>query len=247
MRTLVEDSQIAVYDDFLSQNDLKALRGAAQTQPMKFQHVPEVRPVYLLGGGSGLESSNVVRLSGSRRELLPEDRFPTDDLPYLLCPTGLPIDRLLDAVARKAKRVPGLVGKEKADWVALSGKTLLYPQNAGLQWHDDAKFYSGAFAFYYHPEWNSLWGGELLVAAPDRRIPGWTPQHLFDNRQNSAALLRKGMGRYLMPLPNRLVLIAPGVHHMISRVSASAGDHFRASVAGFFVRKKGLRVLSEGA
>jgi hypothetical protein len=248
MKTLVEDDQIAVYDDFLPTRDLRALQDAAQKQPFKFQHVPEIKPVYLLGGGSGLESSNVVRLSGSRSKLLPRERFPADaDLPYFLYPTNGPIDRLLDQVAAVARRVPRLVGREKSDWVALSAKTLLYPANTGLQWHDDAAFYRGAFTFYYHPEWNALWGGELLVAAQDERIPSWKPRHLFDNRLTSAALLRQGIGRYVMPLPNRLVLIGPRVYHMIARVTASAGDHLRASVAGFFVSRKGLEILTAEA
>jgi hypothetical protein len=245
VKTLVEDDQIAIYDDFLPAKALKALQDAAQTQPFKFQHVPDIKPVYMLGGGSGLESSNVLRLSGSRAKLLPRDRYPADaDLPYLLYPTHGPIDGLLDQIAAVARHVPRLVGRERTDWVALSGKTLLYPANTGLQWHDDAGFYRAAFAFYYHPEWNALWGGELLVAAPDKQIPSWTPRHLFSNRANSAALLRQGIGRYVMPVPNRLVLIGPGVHHMIARVTTSAGDHLRASVAGFFVSRKGLEILT---
>jgi hypothetical protein len=82
VKTLVEDDQIAIYDDFLPAKALKALQDAAQTQPFKFQHVPDIKPVYMLGGGSGLESSNVLRLSGSRAKLLPRDRYLADaDLP----------------------------------------------------------------------------------------------------------------------------------------------------------------------
>ena len=43
-----------------------------------------------------------------------------------------------------------------------------------------------------------------------------------------------GMGQYISPKPNRLVVIAGGNPHMINKVSPSAGDHGRCTIAGFF-------------
>jgi hypothetical protein len=47
-----------------------------------------------------------------------------------------------------------------------------------------------------------------------------------------------GVGTWIMPKTNRLVLMAPGVYHSINRVDDDAGDHVRCSVVGFYKREK---------
>ncbi len=58
----------------------------------------------------------------------------------------------------------------------------------------------------------------------------------LDNEQENARLGRIGLGRYIAPRPNRLVVIVGGTPHMINRVSPAAGDHVRCSISGFFHR-----------
>ncbi len=61
------------------------------------------------------------------------------------------------------------------------------------------------------------------------------PGHL-DNAEVNEALMAAGMGHYIMPRPNRLVVMKTGNPHMISKVQAAAGDHVRASVTLFLIR-----------
>jgi hypothetical protein len=58
----------------------------------------------------------------------------------------------------------------------------------------------------------------------------------LDNREVNAALMEFGMGHYVMPKPNRLVVMRTGNPHMISKIHPAAGDHVRASVTLFLIR-----------
>jgi hypothetical protein len=60
----------------------------------------------------------------------------------------------------------------------------------------------GGFTFYAHKQWNAEWGGELLVSDEQG---GQTPTP-FDNSALSEQLLQRGMGTWIAPKPNRLVL-----------------------------------------
>lgn len=44
-----------------------------------------------------------------------------------------------------------------------------------------------------------------------------------------------GCGNFIMPKPNRLVILG-AAPHMVTRVNAAAGASVRASAAGFFLR-----------
>jgi len=47
--------------------------------------------------------------------------------------------------------------------------------------------------------------------------------------------LKNGMYRaYIMPKPNKLVIITSGIIHSIKKVKEAAGDRVRASITGFF-------------
>lgn len=58
----------------------------------------------------------------------------------------------------------------------------------------------------------------------------------LDNTEVNEALMEQGMGYYVMPKPNRLVVMKTGNPHMISKVQPAAGDHIRASVTLFLIR-----------
>jgi hypothetical protein len=58
----------------------------------------------------------------------------------------------------------------------------------------------------------------------------------LDNSEVNEALMDSGMGFYIMPKPNRLVVMKTGNPHMISKIHPAAGDHVRASVTMFLIR-----------
>jgi hypothetical protein len=103
-----------------------------------------------------------------------------------------------------------------------------------LSWHNDAQIYRGSFAYYAHPEWNALWGGELMVAnelvqerssAVLAKSEHPSEDVQFDNPEENKNLMEEGYGRFVAAKSNRLVLIGSGVSHMVSHVHAAAGDH----------------------
>jgi hypothetical protein len=148
-------------------------------------------------------------------------------------PSQTPLDVVLTNLLGESDSFAEVVGDS---WRHISARAYVYPRGAGLSWHrDDSAAYTGAYIYYAHPLWNAHWGGELLIAEDtpaDLPIMG----HRFENEAYSEALLEQGVGRFVMPKPNRLVLLG-GAPHAVSAVSAAAGDHIRASVSGFFLRQ----------
>jgi Rps23 Pro-64 3,4-dihydroxylase Tpa1-like proline 4-hydroxylase len=145
---------------------------------------------------------------------------------------------VIAAIRKNPEFYEGLVGK---DWDRISARPYVYPQGTGLSWHvDDSELYAGAFIYYAHPHWNAHWGGELLVAERDPEQDeqlGEMPimGHRFETEAYSERLLEMGCGNFIMPKPNRLVILG-GAPHMVARVNAAAGASVRASAAGFFLR-----------
>jgi hypothetical protein len=145
-----------------------------------------------------------------------------------------PLAPLLEQVlTRKDLHDLHLVG----EWNRVVGRPYVYPRDTALSWHvDDHELYAGAFIYYAHPTWNAHYGGELLIAETDgAELP--IMGYRFETEPYSDALLEVGCGNFVMPKPNRLVILA-GAPHMIARISSAAGHHVRASVAGFFLRPK---------
>lgn len=147
-------------------------------------------------------------------------------------PEGHPLAQLVAAVTADEELLQGVVAD---DWDRVSVRPYVYPQGTSLSWHvDDHELYAGAFVYYAHPHWNAHWGGELLIAETEGdELP--VMAYRFETEDYSERLLESGAGRFVMPKPNRLVLLG-GAPHMVSRVSAAAGASVRASVSGFFLR-----------
>ena len=102
------------------------------------------------------------------------------------------------------------------------------------------------------------WGGELLVAdesvkdlrAPELEFYGDNPPrgsapHL-DNAFENEKLFEVGIGQYVLPKPNRLVVIAGGNLHRINSAEG-AGDRVRCSVSGFFLSRTAKRGGPDGS
>lgn len=149
-------------------------------------------------------------------------------------PTGTGIDRVIALILNRADDFAPVVGQKGAAWDRTTATASLYPQQTGLSWHMDGGRYAGAYIYYAHRVWNAQWGGELLLAdlPPGRRL---VRDHL-DNALESELILDRGVGRYIMPKPNRLVVLRGGVLHQLRKVDPAAGDHVRCTIGGFFLR-----------
>ncbi len=136
-----------------------------------------------------------------------------------LDPFGVPLDAFANAVIPHVRRNVRTCGKEGRHWVAVMFKLYAYGPGTCAPWHSDGKRHSGAFVYYYHDAWHHEWGGSLLIASRRRKL--WRSK------------ARTDLGTFVVPRPNRLVLIGPETLHMVGRVSAPASC--RLSIAGFLM------------
>jgi len=168
-------------------------------------------------------------------------------------PTETVVDELMKGVVDCEDRIAPIVGKRGPDWAVFSATPTIHVAGQGEAWHRDADNRAGSWVYYAHPEWNVEWGGELLLSQekdipPEYGVylhrlrpmadlpdpPAWR-SHL-DNQDASQLLMSHGIGSYVFPKPNRLVVVKGGTPYAIAKTRASAGRHVRASFGGFFLR-----------
>lgn len=163
------------------------------------------------------------------------------------CPTGAPIDALVEWIRAQTPQVEEIIGAAGSDWNGFSFVPWIYPPGSGLSLHVDGgsksnrvegSSKSGAFTFFAHPDWRLHWGGYLLVLDP--RTPGSEEKELdsafMRDDVESERVFDPGLALTIFPRPNRLVYISPSAQHLLTRVDVNAGEKARISVAGFFIR-----------
>ncbi|MYF24238.1 MAG: hypothetical protein F4224_02965 [Nitrospira sp. SB0678_bin_10] len=77
-----------------------------------------------------------------------------------------------------------------------------------------------ALATYVHSEWNTDWGGELII------------YHARKDPRGNRVL---DVAQCIAPEPGSLALFAVPRFHRVCRVDALAGEHKRLSIAGWFM------------
>jgi hypothetical protein len=124
-----------------------------------------------------------------------------------------------------------------------------YPVGSKNPWHMDLG--ATTYTYYLHKEWEINWDSTLLVlpkGSVDFKqkmplLPG-TVQYdsykdlisleLFEQKEKNRNLIKYGMGTFVSPKPNRLVLIKGGTVHGVSRVDPDAGQNMRLTLTGFY-------------
>ena len=240
--------QFMVVDDFLAEEQFE--------QVWRWFHVAPFFPNDLRGlhGAWRLDDGRVMRGPDIYYGDVATEVAEANDGAFAY-PTGTGIDLLIEQFSRRGELYASLVGQEGKDWRTLAAAPRLYERGSSLYWHRDTPaVVTGSCTFYAHREWNVQWGGELFIAHPDalnipedhgpsmiapKNVMGRGSVQLsghLDNREVNAALMHMGMGYYVMPKPNRLIVMRTGNPHMISKVHPAAGDHIRASVTMFLIR-----------
>lgn len=217
MRLLLKNSKFAIYDDVLPKEEFQQLWGYVQeehyAQP---QSQGNWLKVWRIGDCSPMGSRSYYKSEA---------------------PFNLPLDNVAKKIEQAGADNPELI-KPFEDVVY---RNYLYPRGCKLSWHDDSTVYCGAATYYTHPKWGSTWGGELMVAEVPplaSAYPKGVNKPHMDHQWEDDYINIFGMGQYVVPKPNRLVIMAPGVYHAINRVDADAGDHPRCSVVGFYLKDK---------
>jgi hypothetical protein len=243
MREIFSSDQVAVFDDVLPKRAFAAVWRYVQNEEYRHVHQDGVEGVFRIGDGNPLVGRRAV-YAGPERGLPASVTAASSkaDGADLVFPSTLAVDHVIRRVLGQAPKLARWIGRAGRDWSFLTAAASVYPQGTGLSWHRDGSRYTGAYIFYAHREWNVTWGGELLVADETTKSDFYdelrrdATVHQFDNQAENRYLLNVGMGLYLMPKPNRLVVIAGGNAHAIAQVNRSAGNRVRASIAGFFFR-----------
>lgn len=190
----------------------------------------DLSPVTRTGGAWKLDDG--TPLGGEEIVTPPRDEELTTTPDEGTFPSGTALDHVVEAVLGSVAEASDLVGER---WSRLTARAYVYGRGSGLSWHgDDSSAYDGAYIYYAHPRWNAHWGGELLVADADGAAGAPIMGHRFDDEAYSEWLMESGAGHFVLPRPNRLVLLG-SAPHMIAPVRDAAGSHVRASVSGFFL------------
>lgn len=246
MSASFEDELCRVYDDVLPEADADQLWTAVRRCRFRSSRQAGYPGAWRVLDGEALVAAAMLSASPSALpsgSLSPSRSASTTAPVY---PTGTIFDRAFDLVLDAAQGCSDLIGTQGDAWTFATMTPTLYPSGSGLSWHRDEAAYAGAFVYYAHRHWSSAWGGELLIAS----VPGAEPirdlvdagseqvmiPSDLDDAVESAALMRTGVGRYVLPRPNRLVVISGHAVHKIVPVHAAAGDHQRATLTGFFCR-----------
>jgi hypothetical protein len=225
-----EREDVLVIDQVLPDETVAELHRWIQDEAsLEFINTGELRRVWSIADGQPLRSPSVVaQLQPGDAGPVPVAEPPELDGPNLYgYPSACPVDLVIQWLLAHAAELQPWVGEVGRDWSTLSAGAFVYPYGTGLDWHADAEHYSGAFTLYAHPSWKPRWGGELLIAGRPFEPERWD-----------------GTGSFVLPRPNRMVVVRAGVPHKIQRVSQLAGENMRVSVSGFFDRRTIAELLS---
>jgi SM-20-related protein len=77
-----------------------------------------------------------------------------------------------------------------------------------------------ALATYFHEEWQSDWGGELIM---------------YRDTRDKQGITRLEVDQCIAPSPGSLAIFVVPRFHRVCRVDPLAGDHKRLSIAGWFM------------
>jgi len=240
-RMVFHSKTIIVYDDFLPEPVFDAVFSICNSADYLSVHRESWSKVWRLHDGEPLRGPTWYWSLGKPKPERKRSSYPTRTA----------LDKFIEALCLRRAEIAPVVGTAGTDWDAFSICPWIYRAGSGLSLHQDGEPYSGAYTFYVHRQWKIHWGGHLLVLDRQRRStadrstgesavgvhPPW-----LDDRLDDTYTRAPGISTCIFPKPNRLVLVSGHVPHLVTRVDASAGDHARVTLAGFFVKPKRARI-----
>ena len=255
MDCVLRTPQCAVFDNVLPPDQFESLWKYIQMTEYESVHAKKWEKVWRMHDGQVFRGP-LIKWNQTEQETETTSPGEANELVY---PTQTIIDNIMELILSQAIKHPQLIGSRLDDWQTMVAHPYLYPVGSGLSWHADGGRYTGAFSFYCHPEWNSLYGGELMISEADtKRLREILPSVLvyeregneittlekrqvppfLDNSAEDKLLSQADIGLYISPKPNRLVLLKGSTYHQVKAVTPVAGRFSRATLAGFFVADK---------
>jgi Rps23 Pro-64 3,4-dihydroxylase Tpa1-like proline 4-hydroxylase len=227
MKIAYESDQAIVIDDFLDEVSLDLVREQVECLKLKQLEYGDDK-VYKLNCGTIFKS---------------EKKYKYDKL--IMAP--MPIRNFMRQVKEHCWALPIL-----GTWKTFSCMAQAYASGAELSWHRDAGHFTGAYTFYLHKHWMHTWGGNMLIASSDTKFDVYKdasvdvePQDKYATEFNkilptfnlayeSKSILDPGIGTYIAPIPNRIVIVNKSIVHKVERIDQTAGGNYRLSLTGFF-------------
>lgn len=233
-------SQFAIYDDLLPADAFRRFWHMFRNTELHLVHARGVSGYYRPSDGIPYEGPSIAWTTRDLPEVPPDV-----ELPIAFVPVGDAHDELVRAIQVPLRNHPELVGKEDVDWVGGLGRVIAYPPGTSISWHADDNDVTASVIFYANPYWDVQWGGELFVADESTKagLRREESMHEFESAFETEVLLQRGFGTYVMPKPNRLVLLAGANPHKVAKVAPNAGDNVRATFSAFLIRPGGVEQL----
>lgn len=211
MKNVIKNSKFSVYDNVLEKEYLDELWKHFQQEPFSIPHLKNWLKIWRPNDGTTYGSNYYNKK--------PESGIMSYVWQYLV------------AVAEHNEDI---IGKRDEDWNEMRLRFYFYPRGSKISWHNDFA-YTGAMIYYVHPHWGSTWGGELFIAETDEGYSS-PNQPAFDRSAEDKFLSENGLGYYIMPKSNRIVVTKGGIWHSTNRVDDDAGDNCRCSIVTFFMK-----------
>ncbi|RDJ35602.1 MAG: 2OG-Fe(II) oxygenase [Crenarchaeota archaeon] len=208
MKLSIDNSKFAVYDDVLDKNSFDMMWRWVQNQEYQTINSKNWMKVWRLTDGNPIGGNE----------------HSSKNLPF-----GNPLDLFHGLLVQIVGFHGNLVGK----WDEISYRSYIYPRGTKIDWHSDQGYVAAAI-LYTHPIWSPTWGGELKIAETPKNYEYKNIGGQLDVSWKDDFLNAWGVGQYVLPRPNRLVITPAGVWHAINRVDEDAGDNCRCSIVAFF-------------
>jgi hypothetical protein len=219
MKIVFQSKRVVIVDDLLPEDQFALAWKHVQAEPYASPHATGWQKVWRLGDANCMAGTNYTF-------------------------SKKPFNNYMDAVSGymlvACKHAPEIVNEN--EWTEATFRPYIYPRGSKLSWHNDSGNYYAALTYYVHPHWGSTWGGELMWAetpAMETYYHKHKGQPHLDHRWEDVYLAERGMGQWIFPKPNRLVIMAAGVYHSVNRVDQDAGDNCRCSIVSFLLKKPG--------
>ena len=152
-----------------------------------------------------------------------------------------PLIQLAEKVIILAKDADEVFGVGSRKWNTFSLTPWTFYPGTMFEAHTDGpESFFGGFIFFAMHDWRLNFGGLLIIldairsARSIRYIDEEHVIHSIRDASEERFSLRSGISQVVHPIPNRLVLLAPDVVHMVTRVELAARNSPRQTIVGFF-------------
>jgi len=218
MELVLKVDAASVYDDVLADDDREGLWRLMDGLPYVWTNSGMFIPVWSWAEGAMMRGPQWAA-SG------PDWHLTAQAMPQgspALPNSPPPLANLLRTVLDQVAEMPGIPEVGTVHMLPY-----VWPPKSNICWHTDGMRRIGAFTYYVHRAWNAEWGGEFM-SSDVHHVQRDTS---LDNSAVSEAVMSSGIGTWVAPKPNRLIINPSGMLHKVTKTAEGAAP--RMSIQGF--------------